>query len=117
MVSVPNFTVHTRRTGAVQVLTPVGELDLATAPLLDSAFQAALEDAAVETIFLDLTELSFIDLSAVTLLISFSDSCRADDRLRIINGSDAVARVLDLSGVRHRLPIFSGEWPPAPEPN
>jgi anti-anti-sigma factor len=103
--------------GGVHRLTPIGELDLATVPLLESAFGAVLRDDDAETIIVDLTELSFMDSTGIHLLIRMQRACADDDRLRVVNGSPAVERMLDLAGVRAHLPIISGDCDPlAPEP-
>ncbi len=103
------FSVGEAREGGVHRLTPVGELDLATAPLLDSAFDAVLRDEDAEVIVVDLTELSFIDSTGIHLLLRMHDACADADRLRVINGSHAVQRVLDLTGVGAHLPIISSD--------
>ena len=62
--------VHTReREGGVQRLTPIGELDLATVPMLESAFDAVFRDEDAEKIVVDLTELSFMDSTGIQLLL------------------------------------------------
>jgi anti-anti-sigma factor len=103
------LSIRETREGAVHRLTPIGELDLATAPLLESAFGAVFRDDGVEMIVVDLTELSFMDSTGVHLLLRMHSACGAADRLRVINGSRAVQRVLDVSGVRAHLPIISSD--------
>jgi anti-anti-sigma factor len=107
MLTAGPLSVRETRECGVHRLTPVGELDIATSPRLESAFNAVFQDEAAEMIVVDLTELSFIDSTGVSLLIRMRRACAAADRLRIINGSRAVERVLDVTGVRGRLPIIS----------
>lgn len=116
MLTAGPLSVRETREGGVHRLTPVGELDLATAPLLESAFHAVLQDEAAEMIVVDLTELSFIDSSGVSLLIRMGSACADADRLRLINGSRAVERALDVMGVRGRLPIISRHDDPLKAP-
>lgn len=117
MITPGPLSVRETSEDGVHRLTPIGELDLATAPLLESAFDAVLNDDAAELIVVDLTELSFIDSTGVHLLIRMHRACAELDRLRVINGSRAVQRILDLTGVRARLPIISSESDPlAPLP-
>ncbi len=105
MVS-PALKVRWERAGRVHRLIPAGELDIATTPILDRAFDTVHEgDAAM--IVVDLTELSFIDSTGIGALIRMNDACETADRLRIVNGSPAVVRVLDITGVRRQLPITS----------
>jgi anti-sigma B factor antagonist len=111
------LSVRETSEGGVHRLTPIGELDLATAPLLESAFDAVFGDDDAEMIVVDLTELSFMDSAGIHLLIRMYGACAEGDRLRVINGSRAVERLLDLSGVRAHLPIISSESDPlAPVP-
>jgi anti-sigma B factor antagonist len=106
------FDVRSERTDRAHRLTPTGELDIATVPILERALDAAYEDEDQPMILVDLTELSFIDSAGIHLLLRINAACKAAERLRIINGSPAVVQVLDISGVRDRLPIISSEDDP-----
>ncbi len=103
------LSIRETREGGVHRLTPIGELDLATAPLLESAFDAVFRDDDAEMIVMDLTELNFMDSTGIHLLIRMQQACAGADRLRVINGSRAVERLLDLTGVRAHLPIISSD--------
>jgi anti-sigma B factor antagonist len=117
MITLEPLSVRETNAGGVHRLTPVGELDLATAPLLESAFAAVVREDDVEMIVVDLTELSFMDSTGIHLLIRMHAACGNVDRLRVINGSHAVERLLDLAGVRALLPIISSDCDPlAPLP-
>jgi anti-anti-sigma factor len=105
------LSIRETREGGVHRLTPIGELDLATAPLLESAFDAAFRDDGVEIVVVDLTELTFMDSTGINLLVRVHAACEDADRLRVIDGSRPVQRVLDVSGVRAYLPIISSEHP------
>ena len=63
-------------------------------------------------IVVDLTALAFIDSSGLGVLIRAAQRCAGVDRLRIVNGSPAVERVLDLTGLRERLPVISPQDDP-----
>jgi anti-sigma B factor antagonist len=106
------FSVRESSEGGVHRLTPIGELDLSTAPLLESAFDAVLTDEDAEMIVVDLTKLSFMDSTGIHLLIRMHGACADVDRLRVINGSRSVQRILDLTGVRAHLPIISSDCDP-----
>jgi anti-anti-sigma factor len=117
MIKPDLFSVRSERTGRVHRLTPVGELDIATVPVLKEAFEAAFGDGDAELIVVDLTRLEFIDSTGVRLLLEMNAACEHVDRLRVVNGSAAVVRVLDISGVRAYLPIISSADDPfAPLP-
>lgn len=107
-----HLSVHSSREGVLHRLMPIGELDIATAPILEAAFDAVYADASAEMIVLDLTELSFMDSMGIHLLLRMHAACKDDDRLRVVGGSRAVVRVLDVTGVRDRLPIISGDRDP-----
>ena len=114
MIAPGPLSVRETREGGVHRLTPIGELDLATAPLLESAFDAVFRDDDAEMIVVDLTELSFMDSTGIHLLLADARApCGDADRLRVINGSRAVERLLDLTGVRAHLPIISQRARPA----
>jgi anti-anti-sigma factor len=112
MVTPEPLSICETREGPVRRLTPIGELDIATAPLLESAFQAAFIDADAEMIVLDLTELRFMDSTGIHLLVRMRAACEDSDRLRVIIGSPAVKRVLDVSGVLARLPVILSDGDP-----
>jgi anti-anti-sigma factor len=112
MITLGPLSVRETREGGVHRFTPVGELDIATVPLLQSAFDAVFKDEDAEMIVVDLRELSFIDSTGIQLLIRMHRACVDVDRLRVINGTRAVAQLLDLTGVRARLPIISSDRDP-----
>src|SRR5256885_348501 len=117
MISPGPLSIRETRVGGVCRLTPIGELDLATVSLLESAFDAVFRDDDAEMIVVDLTELSFMDSTGIHLLMRMRAACEDADRLRVINGSRVVQRVLDASGVRALLPIISSDRDPiAPLP-
>jgi anti-anti-sigma factor len=117
MITPGPLLIRETQEGAVHRITAVGELDLATVPLLESAFNTVLRDGDGAMIVLDLRELSFMDSTGIALLMRMHAACADADRLRVINGSPTVVRVLDLTGARAHLPIISsGDDPLAPLP-
>jgi anti-sigma B factor antagonist len=114
------FSVRETREGRAHRLTPIGELDLVTTPILERAFDAILRDDDAEMIVVDLTELSFMDSTGIHLLLRMQAACEGADRLRVINGSRPVQRILDVTGVRALLPIITRNDDPyaplTPEP-
>jgi len=112
MSSPQTFEVRRARVGRTQRLIPSGELDIATAPVLERAFDAVYHEDDAAMIVVDLTELSFMDSTGISLLMRMTAACKDADRLRIVNGSPSVVRVLDITGVRDRLPIISSNDDP-----
>ena len=93
-------------------MIPVGELDIATVPALERAFDAVYTDDEARMIVVDLTQLSFMDSSGINLLVRMHAACKHADRLRVVNGSRAVVTVIDATGVRDVLPIISSDDDP-----
>jgi len=84
---------------------PVGELDLATVPVVEAQL-SELVAAGFTSLVIDLRELRFLDSTGVRLLLSWNARCRADDlALRVIPGPAPVQRVIEVAGVAHLLPF------------
>jgi anti-sigma B factor antagonist len=90
------------REGALWVAI-AGELDLATAPLLEEKLAQA-EISGESSIVIDLSAVTFIDSSGLrALLDATARSLESGDRLRITEGSAQVNKVFELTGVHDRL--------------
>ena len=89
------------------IIAPEGELDLATV----GAFRHALSDAAgrgPDPLVIDLSEVSFIDSSALGAMVEAHDRLRRERRrLSVVAPPGSAAAVaLELTGLRGRLPVF-----------
>ena len=81
-----------------------GEVDIDTVGAMITELQAA-EAGDATSIVLDLSGVSFLDSTGVSAIVRGALRSRAQgDRLRVVT-SPAVDRVLDLCGLRGRLPI------------
>jgi anti-sigma B factor antagonist len=81
------------------VVTVRGEVDLATAPELESCIQRAFVEAP-KAVLLDLEGLTFIDSSGLRVLVSLSKDARSRDAsLTLRNVPRHAQRVLDLTGL------------------
>jgi anti-sigma B factor antagonist len=67
----PDFEIHSELDRGTARLTLSGELDLATVPILRAEAQAMLEQSARHLI-IDLSRLTFVDSSGLSLFISLS---------------------------------------------
>ncbi len=89
------------------ILAVDGELDMATAPLLDAAVceQLALVAASTQVI-LDVGHVRFVSCSGLRWLLGAPDLARLTDRrLHLAGGANrAVARLLHLTGLGEVLP-------------
>ncbi len=80
-----------------------GELDLATVDFVRQELEA-LRSAGWQQLVLDLSEVSFMDLAGVRLLLSaFEQSDRAGSLFRVRGASPQVRRILELTGNTHIL--------------
>jgi anti-sigma B factor antagonist len=101
------LSVRTERRGSAYHVEPAGELDIATAEVLEHELQTA-EQSDAETIVLDLSGLAFMDSTGLRVVIDVNDRCGGEHgRLRVIAGSPAVERLLDIVGLRERLPLIT----------
>ena len=84
--------------GAVHV-KPRGELDIATAGLLEAGLLRA-EATSAPTVVLDLAGVSFIDSTGLRTLLSAHARSRQDgDRLRIVGASEQARKLFTIAGV------------------
>lgn len=82
-----------------------GELDMATAPALEEALD---ETGFAQRVIIDLTGCTFIDSSAVRLLVaSVRDSEAAGGSLELVAPNPGILKVLEISGVDTMLPVHS----------
>jgi anti-anti-sigma factor len=83
-----------------------GELDMANAPLLQSAIEA--DEIAGKTLVLDLDQLHFIDSTGLRIILSARERCmRAGQEFAITRGSEQVQRLLSVTGVAEHLRMIS----------
>ena len=81
-----------------------GEVDIASVGAMVSELRAA-EAGDATSIVLDLSAVSFLDSTGISAIVSSALRSRADgNRLRLVT-SPAVDRVIDLCGLRGRLPL------------
>ena len=81
------------------------ELDLSTGERLKGALDE-LDKAPLLRLVIDLSRLSFLDLSEIALLVSLNKRCRENGapRLEIRPEPPAVQRLFELAGADDRLP-------------
>jgi anti-sigma B factor antagonist len=107
VVSEDTLTIASERRGSAHHVAPAGELDIATSETLERTL-LDVEQSDAETIVLDLSGLEFIDSTGLRLVIDANQRCGGPGgRLRVIAGAPAVERLLDLVGLRERLPLIS----------
>jgi len=81
------------------------ELDIATAGMLERELAIAAAGDAPK-ILLDLSRLTFIDSTGLRVVLEFNERVGGNEgRLSVIAGTPAVDRLLDIVGLRERLPL------------
>ena len=100
--SVPfRIDVHPERT--VVRVAPAGELDATTASQLESQLHE-LRDSGFDRIVLDLRRVTFLDSTALALILAEDRSARdSGHAFTLISGPPAVQRALEVCGVVGRL--------------
>jgi anti-sigma B factor antagonist len=97
-----------RKDSGLAVLTISGEHDLSTAPNLRRRLNALLDEGTATVV--DLSPATFVDSSILGVIL---DGCRRAGEAQIgfavarSNGSDAVDRVLEVTGLRAELPVHA----------
>jgi anti-sigma B factor antagonist len=88
------------------LLTLTGEVDLYTAPRFKDDLVALIE-SDVAAVVIDLSGVTFIDSTALGVIISGVKRLHEHDgRLAIVAGSRPVVRILDITGLNKVLTIF-----------
>ncbi|OZE19391.1 anti-anti-sigma factor [Rhodococcus sp. 05-2255-1e] len=91
---------------ATTVITVRGELDLDTIPHLSAAaFPAA--DAAERGLVVDMTDVSFLSSSAITVLVRVSDRLPESSRMALVAVDGVVVRPVQLSGIDRVMATFT----------
>jgi anti-anti-sigma factor len=81
--------------GGAHVVHVSGELDLATAPLLEEA----LGGAAPEQLVIDLSGCTFLDSAGIRTLVGAARDRGGASRLRIVTADPGIVRLLEITGV------------------
>jgi len=83
-----------------------GEVDLATAPLLEREL-ALTPVRNARTVLVDLEQVAFMDLAGLRPILSFAVPTRPGHRVAITAGPPSVRRLLELSGLRRHFTVVA----------
>jgi anti-anti-sigma factor len=98
------FTCQVSREDGQAVVSPRGELDMATVGAVDLELRG-LRDAGVDRIVLDLGGLTFMDSSGLHLLTRWvSEASKDGFQFELEPGPPAVQRIFDLTAMSDALP-------------
>jgi anti-sigma B factor antagonist len=99
------LTVRITQDGNSLVVRALGELDIATANILDEELRRVWYCDA-SPILLDLADVDFLDSVGVRSLLAVAKHSRENgDRVRIRIASAPIRRVIEVSGVERSLPL------------
>ncbi|SCG38200.1 STAS domain-containing protein [Micromonospora inositola] len=103
--------VGTREAGPGRVvLTPVGEVDLASAPRLERALDAVLDRPGLVEVVIDLADVRFLDSTGVAILLrGAAEAVGRGGTLRVTNPQPVVTRVLRITAVDVLLGLPGGD--------
>lgn len=99
----PEFWVLSEHEGDGFILSIYGELDVASAPILEKQLKR-LQWAGAAAIVVDLSGLDFIDSTGLHVLLLASRRA-PDGQLTLLRGSRNVHRVFELTGTDDLLPF------------
>src|SRR4051812_38965942 len=93
------FDVRVERSQSGAMVQLIGEVDLDTAPTVESCLETVLAEGQTDVV-IDLTEVTLLDSSGVTVLLhGYRAAEAAGGSLRVASPSPSIQRVLELAGV------------------
>jgi anti-sigma B factor antagonist len=100
------FRCAVHRRGASSEIELEGELDLAARRTLQDAVGTALEPGPVDTLVIDMTDVTFADSTTITWLLTSAQRMEAGGgRLVVVVASGPVRDLLALTGLDQRLTL------------
>jgi anti-anti-sigma factor len=91
----------------VQTIYVCGELDLSTAPTLETALEEAL-DSGEGSVLIDLSQCEFIDSTGIALIVRAWQRLASGENGRTLvlcTENDQVRRVLEITGLELSIPV------------
>ncbi len=96
----------TRSQGTASVVSVTGEVDVFSAPDLDSELSGLVE-AGSPRLVVDLTEVSFLDSTGLGVLVKALKHAReAGGWLHLVITSDRIRKIFEITGLDASIPIF-----------
>ena len=100
------FALSVHREGAAVVVAVSGELDLDTSPRLRRVLLDLVRDQGNRSIVLDVASLTFIDSSALGVLVTVHrDLSAVDGVLTVRSPTNAVRRVFEITGLDRAIVV------------
>ena len=103
----PPFRIEIAENGGEVRIRPVGELDMSTAPELQTSLAAACGPG--RALIVDLSGLEFMDSTGLTLLTRWSLAAERDGfALALIAGNDRIQRLFEITRLVAHFKFVSG---------
>jgi anti-sigma B factor antagonist len=100
------FSVQFRRVGGTVVVAVAGELDMYTAPTLRERLVDLVENQGCLFVVVDIGAVSFVDSSALAVLIGAHRRLRdRGGELRVSGPTNGVYKVFEITGLARELTI------------
>ncbi|WP_194815536.1 STAS domain-containing protein [Nocardia sp. XZ_19_385] len=96
-------TVHDGAT----VLTVAGEVDLATAPALETAIEGVLADKAAPVLIIDLTGVSFLASAGMAALVAAHQRAGDATTIAVVADGPATSRQLKMTSLDQVFSLYS----------
>jgi anti-sigma B factor antagonist len=101
-----SFGTTTQARGGGVLLEVAGEIDMATAPRLGAAIDAALGDRP-DLLVIDLTKVEFLGSAGLSVLMTGQQAAAAQStQLRVVAAGSVTARPIQITGLDELLPLF-----------
>ena len=106
MVTPGDFRIETTSVSpGERCLTPVGELDLATAPRLESELERAVAAGAARVV-VDLSQVGFLDSTGLRMFLALNERAHAEGWVLALTApSESVRAILEITGSSGALPL------------
>lgn len=101
------FATRTRTENGVLIVEVAGEIDLFTAPELKTAITTGL-DGGSDKVVIDLSDTTFLDSTALGVLIGAVKRLRDNDgAMTIVNTDENIAKTFEITGLDQILEIYA----------
>jgi anti-sigma B factor antagonist len=99
------FRIEERIDGRVPVLTVTGEIDVATAPQLRESLHGVIVQGQA-TVVLDLLAVTFLDSTALGVLVGGLKRCRElGGELHVVVADDRIRKIFEITGLDKVFPL------------
>ena len=109
MITEPQFEISSEMVHGTGRLIISGELDLSTVPHLRAKADALLEQSA-QHLILDLSRMTFVDSSGLSMFIALNDQATRENwTLSLTKPPDSAFSVFSITGTDEHLPFIDDQ--------